>query len=66
MFFKEGKRYGIEFKYNEAPTVTKSMYIALHDLGLEHLWVVHPGEYSYAADKQITMSSLKKMADILL
>jgi predicted AAA+ superfamily ATPase len=42
-----GKRYGFEFKYGDAPSMTKSMHTALNDLKLERLFVVHPGKDSY-------------------
>ena len=38
-----GKRYGVEVKYADAPGMTKSMHIALHDLKLKHLFVAYPG-----------------------
>ena len=63
-FFKEGKRYGIEFKYTEAPRTSKSMHCALDDLKLEHLWVIHPGEHTYPVDKRITMLPLKQIGKI--
>jgi hypothetical protein len=50
LLFLEGKRYGLEFKYSDAPTVTRSMSIAHDDLRLERLLVVHPGEKSYPLD----------------
>ena len=37
----------MEFKYADAPTLTKSMHIARADLGLERMLVVHPGVKSY-------------------
>jgi predicted AAA+ superfamily ATPase len=37
------RRIGIEVKCTEAPTVTPSMTIAMNDLQLERLWVVHQG-----------------------
>ena len=40
---RKGHRWGFEFKCSDAPSTTKSMHIALEDLGLEHLWVVYPG-----------------------
>ena len=43
----QGRRYGFEFKYGDAPSMTKSMHTALHDLKLERLFVVHPGRDSY-------------------
>ena len=47
-----GRRYGFEFKYGDAPSMTKSMHTALHDLKLERLFVVHPGKDSYVMNEQ--------------
>jgi predicted AAA+ superfamily ATPase len=49
-----GKRYGFEFKYADAPGITRSMHIAFKDLDLEHLWVVYPGREEYAIAEKIT------------
>ncbi|HXU83354.1 MAG TPA: ATP-binding protein [Polyangia bacterium] len=48
-----GKRYGFEVKLSDAPTVTKSMRIALTDLNLARLFIVHPGSQAYEVDKDI-------------
>ena len=42
-----GKRIGVEVKYADAPRMTRSMRIALEDLHLSHLYVVHPGSARY-------------------
>ena len=42
-----GKRVGVEVKYADAPRITRSMRIALEDLQLSHLYVVHPGSARY-------------------
>jgi uncharacterized protein len=49
-----GKRYGVEYKYSDAPSRTRSMQTSLQDLGLEHLWVVYPSGPEHALDKRIT------------
>jgi predicted AAA+ superfamily ATPase len=49
-----GKRHGFEFKYADAPGRNRSMHIAIKDLGLEHLWVIYPGDQKYALDDKIT------------
>jgi hypothetical protein len=59
LFFAMGKSYGIEVKFNEAPDVTRSMRAALHDLELEHLWIIYPGEHSYQVEKRISALPLK-------
>jgi predicted AAA+ superfamily ATPase len=51
----QGKRYGFEIKFNEAPKITKSMQVALSDLNLEHLWVVYPGNETNPVDAKITV-----------
>jgi hypothetical protein len=53
-FIQDGKRYGFEVKFTETPSVSKSMYIALDDLGLEHLWIIHPGKHTYPLHPKIT------------
>ena len=55
LFFANGKRYGIEAKFSEAPETTRSMHVALQDLGLEHLWILYPGGQSYPVDERITV-----------
>jgi len=57
----QGKAWGIECKYMDAPSVSKSMNIAFVDLRLAHLWVVYPGTTGYTLGDRITvvpMSSL--------
>jgi predicted AAA+ superfamily ATPase len=50
-----GKRYGLEFKYADAPGRSRSMHVAIEDLRLEHLWVVYPGEEEYSLDDRISV-----------
>ena len=54
----KGKRYGFEFKYADAPGRTRSMQAAIEDLGLEHLWVIYPGQQEYALDARISVIPL--------
>jgi predicted AAA+ superfamily ATPase len=60
-FVSGGKRFAVEFKFTEAPTVTKSMQVALEDLNLQHMWVVYPGENTYPAHEKITMLPLREV-----
>ena len=53
-----GRRYGFEFKFEDAPRTTKSMQVALSDLELEHLWVVYPGERTVPLSSKITQLPL--------
>jgi uncharacterized protein len=58
-FIDRGRRYGIECKYSETPKITRSMNQALESLGLVHMWVIYPGEYSYPLSEQISVWPMK-------
>ena len=53
LFWQEhGRNWAVEVKYSSGPKLTPSMTNAIKDLDLAHLWVVYPGEKSYALGKQ--------------
>ncbi|HXV62192.1 MAG TPA: ATP-binding protein [Vicinamibacteria bacterium] len=60
-----GKRYGFEFKYQDAPRRTRSKRIALEDLGLERLWVVYPGSREYPLDERIGVVPLATIPGLI-
>jgi predicted AAA+ superfamily ATPase len=65
LFFQlQGGRYGVEIKFNEAPTLTPSMRIATADLSLDHLWIIYPGNETYPVAKNITALPLKNMEEL--
>jgi len=53
-----GKKWGVEFKYKDAPKLTKSLEIVSNDLYLTHIWVVYPGREKYKIAKNITVLPL--------
>lgn len=55
----KGRNWGVEFKYGDAPKLTKSMQSALADLQLARLWVVYPGEKVYPLAAEVTAVPLK-------
>ncbi len=58
-----GNRFGFEFKHSDAPGTTRSMRIALRDLGLKHLWVVYPGDETYSLDERITVLPIRDVPE---
>jgi uncharacterized protein len=64
LIFHQGKRLGIEVKFNEAPEVTRSMHTALKELQLDHLWVIYPGNHVYPANELITIWPLSKLDNL--
>jgi predicted AAA+ superfamily ATPase len=60
-----GCRLGFEFKFSDRPATTRSMRIALADLALDHLYIVHPGEHEFPLDESITAITLPRLIDVL-
>jgi len=54
----KGKNWGVEFKYTDAPRLTRSMQIIQKDLNLTHLWVIYPGKTTYRLSENITVLSI--------
>ncbi|MCK4508080.1 MAG: ATP-binding protein [Desulfuromonadales bacterium] len=65
LYFSHGQRYGVEFKFNDTPKVTRSMHSALHDLNLKHLWVVYPGQHQYEVHDKISVLPLSEIQRLL-
>ncbi len=51
LVFLHGRRFGFEFEYADAPTLTKSLRAAHADLALRRVFVVHPGAKSFLLDE---------------
>lgn len=56
---------GIEVKWADAPTMTKSMHVALADLGLRHLAVVYPGDKRYTLQKNVEVIPVSDLDRVL-
>lgn len=53
LMFLEGKNFGFEVKYSDAPSLSKSMRVAIEDLQLSRLFVIYPGTRSYILSKKV-------------
>ena len=58
---KNGRRYGIEVKREDAPRLTPSMRVALEDLRLDHLTVLYPGSEPYSLGSKVTVVPLSRL-----
>lgn len=58
LLFRRGARYGLEFKTNDAPQMTKSLHSALADLDLARAWIVYPGTETYAVHERVEVAPL--------
>jgi predicted AAA+ superfamily ATPase len=48
LLFVHGRRIGVEVKYADAPTMTRSMHAGIESLKLDRLYVVYPGGEIYS------------------
>ncbi|HMQ48328.1 MAG TPA: ATP-binding protein [Saprospiraceae bacterium] len=61
----QGNNFGMEFKYADAPHLTKSMRQVLADLALQHLWVVYPGDRQFPIHEQVTVLPLAQVGSLI-
>jgi hypothetical protein len=66
MLIRKGKRFGVEFKCSDAPETTRSMHVALEDLGLERIYVVYPGVRRYALGPKVEAVPLSDLPHLEL
>jgi hypothetical protein len=52
---------GFEFKYGDAPGLTKSMHIARWDLKLDQLFVVYPGSQSFSLGSKAELVAFRDL-----
>jgi predicted AAA+ superfamily ATPase len=60
----EGRNWGVEFKYEDAPRMTRSMKAAVEDLELERLWVVYPGKAAYRLTEKIQVLPRAEIGEV--
>ncbi|MDA3948400.1 MAG: DUF4143 domain-containing protein [Spirochaeta sp.] len=55
---RRGRRYAAEFKFSDAPKMTRSIATVRTDLALDHIWIVYPGSRTYSLDDAVTVVPL--------
>lgn len=55
------RRRGFELKFTDSPKVSKSMLVALEDLRLDRIDVVHAGSHSFPLREKIWATSIEKL-----
>jgi uncharacterized protein len=58
-----GRLYGVEFRYGDAPTFTRSMRSAMESLDLERLWVICPVARGYSLADRVSVVGLEEWRD---
>ncbi len=59
LIHQNGKLKAFEFKYSDAPKLTKSMQVAVEELGLDQLQVIYPGEVDYQLSEKIFVVGIR-------
>jgi len=59
-----GKNFGAEFKFSDAPSITRSMTACVKDLALEKLFVIYPGDRKYLLSDKIEVVPLETSSDV--
>ena len=62
LLLQDGRRIGVEAKRTDAPTLTRSMRIALDDLKLDRLIVVYPGGVRYSLADRVEVVPVSALA----
>lgn len=65
VLFRRGRRIGVEFKYGDAPAMTRSLHVALHDLGLDRAFIVYPGREHYRVHERVEVVPLVEVPHLL-
>ncbi len=55
------RRWGFEIKRTSSPAITPSLRIALNDLKLQHLVIIHGGEHTFSLDKKVRAVPLTRL-----
>ena len=61
----KGRRRGFEIKRTVSPRVTPSMQVALHDLKLDSLDVIHAGQDTFPLARKIRAVSISRLGDLV-
>lgn len=60
-----GRRVGVEFKFADAPSLSRQLRTTISDLKLERLWIVYPGERRYPLEDDVDVLPLADMPAVL-
>jgi len=55
VFEKNGRLYGVEVKYTQAPALTPSIKAAIEEVSLKHVWIIYPGKQEYPLSNHVTV-----------
>jgi uncharacterized protein len=63
-WFRNGKPYGLEVKYSDAPGMARSLHSVIEDLKPEHIWIIYPGKETWQVHPKVTVLPLTGLLQI--
>lgn len=66
LLLRGGKRWGFEFKCSDAPSMSRSIHVALENLRLAGLYVVYPGRDRYRLYRRVEVIPAAELSRIEL
>ncbi len=63
-FIHKSRRIGVEFKRADAPTITRSMRVAMEDLKLHKLYIIYPGNRRAVLDDKVELVPLSEVPSL--
>ena len=63
LLVRGGRRVGVEIKHTSAPVPTPSMRIAMRDLRLDRLYVVHAGPETFPMGERVTAVAARRLLE---
>jgi hypothetical protein len=66
VLFRHGRRIGVEFKYGDAPAMTRSLHVAIQDLALDRAFIVYPGRERYRLHEKVEVVPLVEVPRLLV
>ena len=64
IFDKNGKRFGVEFKFSQTPSLGRSLTLASEQLNLHRVFCIYPGKKRTPLAEGIEAIGLERLADI--
>lgn len=64
LIYKDGEKHGYEFKYADAPSMTKSMHSSVESLNLSKLSVIYPGAKNYKLHDNVEVVSFSDLINL--
>lgn len=65
LVFRKGRRFGLEFKFADAPRLRGDAHSLLKTLRLDRLWIVYPGSERYELSDKVEVLPLSECAGVL-